>query len=191
MGKTWFQKLFSSTPPPEPESAPVELDRSNADVQFGLGLKYANPMGLAPDYAQAAGWYLKAAEQNHSLAQFNLGVMYARGQGVPRSESESAVWMGRAANQGDAGAQYILGMKHLRDAFEGLPVAVLESRIEGYKWLQLSSAQGYNGSASACESLSLSMSHEAVTEANRRVTGFLAERSRKGPSPGTSLSPDN
>ena len=174
MGKTWFQKLFSSAPGPELESAVVPADRGNAEVQFGLGLKCANPLGTPPDYLQAAEWYLKAAEQNHGLAQFNLGVMYARGQGVTQSDSQSAVWIGRAARQGDAGAQYMMGMNHVRDTFSGLPNDILESKIEGYKWLQLAAAQGYDKSNAACDSLTMSMSRDAVTEAMRRVTGFRA-----------------
>lgn len=117
MGKTWFQKWFGPSPGAELEPAPVEADRGNADVQFGLGLKYASGAGVTQDYIHAAEWYHKAADQNHSLAQFNLGVMYARGQGVPRNDAQSEVWIGKAARQGDAGAQYILGMKHVRGSY--------------------------------------------------------------------------
>ena len=64
-----------------------------------LGVKFARE-GAAQDYAQAAQWYLKAADQSHSLAQFNLGIMYAAGQGVPRDEAKS---MGVDAKGGGPG----------------------------------------------------------------------------------------
>ena len=57
-------------------------DYENAEVQFGMGLKFASGKGVVLNYVQAAEWYRKAAEQNHSLAQFNLGMMFAHGQGV-------------------------------------------------------------------------------------------------------------
>ena len=77
--------------------------------------------GTTQDYAQAARWYLKAADQSHSLAQFNLAIMYAAGQGVPRDESKSMGWMQKAADLGDAGAQYHIGLKHHRASLDGLP----------------------------------------------------------------------
>ena len=61
-------------------------------------MKFAGE-GATQDYAQAAQWYLKAADQSHSLAQFNLAVMYAAGQGVPRDEAKSRVWMQKAADR--------------------------------------------------------------------------------------------
>ena len=39
---------------------------------------------MPQDYAQAAAWYRKAADQGYAGAQYNLGVMYANGQGVPQ-----------------------------------------------------------------------------------------------------------
>jgi len=103
--------------------------------------------GATQDYAQAAHWYLKAAT-NHSLAQFNLAIMYAVGQGVARDEAASRGGC-KGGDRGDAGAQYQIGMKHHRDSLEGLPEAAPESRIQAYKWLQLSAAQGYRGSEAA------------------------------------------
>ncbi len=45
---------------------------------------YDKGLGVTQDYAQAAKWYRKAAEQGHAYAQFNLGYMYRFGQGVPQ-----------------------------------------------------------------------------------------------------------
>ena len=36
------------------------------------------------NYAEAAKWARKAAEQGYALAQADLGVMYWNGQGVPQ-----------------------------------------------------------------------------------------------------------
>ena len=43
--------------------------------------------GVAKNFAQAAKWYRKAAEQNYAPAQFNLGYCYANGQGVGKGQS--------------------------------------------------------------------------------------------------------
>src|SRR5580698_2303254 len=174
MEKSWLGKiLFSSSKPPL-AAAPTEVDYVDAEVQFGLGLKFATGAGGAQDYAQAADWYRKAAEQNHGLAQFNLGMMYAQGQGVVRDYAQSAVWFGRAANLGDAGGQYHMGRNCQRASMDGLPADAPEARIEAYKWYQLSAAQGYKDSKGAYAMLTFKMTREDVTEAKRRVTRFVA-----------------
>ena len=57
------------------------------------------------DYAKAAEWFSKAAEQENAQAQFELGVLYEKGQGVPQDCAKAAEWYGKAAAQGHAMAQ--------------------------------------------------------------------------------------
>jgi TPR repeat protein len=165
MEKSSSQKAFSSPPMSSP-------DYGNAEVQFGLGLKFATDAGAAQDYERAAEWYHKAAAQNHSLAQFNLGVMYARGQGVVRDAAQSALWYGKAAKLGDAGAQFHLGESCQRASFGQKPAEASESRIEAYKWYRLAAAQGYKDSEKAWVTLSLNMTRADVTAGNQRVAAF-------------------
>ncbi len=176
MGKAWFQNLFqpSSSPVSVAPSAPAET--GDAAVQFGLGLKFAASQGDGQDYAQAAMWYRKAAEQNHPLAQFNLGLMYAAGQGVARDEATAVAWFRKSAEQGDAGAQHHLGASCRRACFTGRREDVCESKVEAYKWFHLAADQGYKGSEAAYEILSLSMSREELTEGDRRVGAFVASK---------------
>ena len=145
-----------------------------AETQFGMGLKFASDTGAGQDYGQAAKYYRKAAEQNHSMAQFNLGVMYARGQGVAQDAVQSAMWFGRAAHGGDAGAQFHLGDRCQRASFEQAPAAASESRIEAYKWYRLAAAQGYKDSAKAWSYLTLNMTREDVAKGNQRVAAFAS-----------------
>lgn len=173
MDKPWFRLLSSHPEKGRLESTQAAADEEDANVQFSLGLKFANGEGAARDYAQAAHWYLKAADQNHALAQFNLGIMHASGQGVSQSDTEADAWFGKSARQGDAGAQHRLGMSHYRASVRGLPQDMHESRIEAYKWLFLAAAQGYRGSDDVRDMVVLKMSHEDVDEATRRAAGFL------------------
>ena len=92
MDKLFFRRLFSRPQKPAGETTETRAGHGDAEAQFSLGVKFARD-GAAQDYAQAAQWYLKAADQSHSLAQFNLGIMYGEGQGVPRDEAKSRVWM--------------------------------------------------------------------------------------------------
>jgi TPR repeat protein len=172
MEKSWLGKMISHPQKLKSAMVPFDVDYADADVQFSLGLKFASGAGATADYAQAADWYRKAAEQNHGLAQFNLGIMYAHGQGVARDDAQSVVWFGRAANLGDAGGQYHMGRIRQRTSLEELPAEATESRIEAYKWFQLAAAQGYQNSDIAYATLTFKMSWADVTEAIERVAKF-------------------
>jgi len=172
MDKSSLRKLFSSPQKPDLEMAPPRADTEDAEVQFHLGLRFASGEGAALDYAQAAEWYRKAAEQNHFLAQFNLGMMYAHGQGVARDAVQSRMWLGKAAQQGDAGAQFHLGDNCHRASFRQVPEDAAESRIEAYKWYRLAAAQGYQGSEMAHATLTFNMTREDVAAGNQRFAAF-------------------
>jgi TPR repeat protein len=173
MEKSWLGKMFQSSPKSRPAAARSDADTVDAEAQFNLGLQFATGLGVAQNYAQAADWYRKAAEQNHGLAQFNLGVMYASGQGVVRDDVQSVAWFGRAAKLGDAGGQFHMGKSCQRASMDGLPADAPEARIEAYKWFQLSAAQGYKDSEGAYATLTFKMTRADVSEANRRVARFV------------------
>jgi TPR repeat protein len=172
MDKPFFRRMFSRSQVPAADITETPASLDTADAQFSRGLSFACE-GAAQDYAQALLWYRKAADQSHSLAQFNLALMYAAGQGVPRDAAQSKVWMQRSADLGDAGAQYNVGMNLHRASLGGLPGTAAESRIQAYKWLRLSAAQGYRGSDAASAFVALSMTREDVTEGVRRVAAFV------------------
>jgi TPR repeat protein len=44
------------------------------------------------DYASAAIWWRKAAEQGDEYAQYRLGILYDNGQGVPQDYAEAYFW---------------------------------------------------------------------------------------------------
>jgi hypothetical protein len=176
MNSSFFRRLFNGAKAPVKESLEAQAERGDAEAQFSLGARFANGKGPALDYAQAAHWYRKAADQSHALAQFNLGVMYAEGQGVLSDKVQSTQWFDRAANLGDPGAQYRLGITHHRASLDRVPANASESRIEAYKWLQLSDDQGYRDSDMARGLVVLQMTHAEVANANRRVADFVAGR---------------
>jgi TPR repeat protein len=173
MNISFFRRWFNGAAIPTQENVETQAERGDADAQFSLGLRFANGSGPALDYPQAARWYLKAAEQSHALAQFNLGVMYAEGQGMAPDKAQSMLWFDRAANLGDPAAQYRLGITHHRASLDPAPANASESRIEAYKWLQLSDDQGYRDSDMARGLVTLQMTKEEVADGNRRVAGFV------------------
>jgi len=172
MDTPFFRRWFSRPQKPAGETTETRAGGGEAEAQFNLGVKFARE-GATQDYAQAAHWYRKAADQSHSLAQFNLAIMYGAGHGMPRDEVQSRAWMQKAADRGDAGAQYNVGMKLHRASLDGLTGAAAETRILAFKWLQLAAAQGYRGSEEACAFVALAMTREDVADGSRRVAAFV------------------
>jgi TPR repeat protein len=169
-----MQNRPDSENPAQPSDDGVAHSRADAvaghvEAQFGLAFSLAAGQ---QNYAEAADWYFKAADQDHRLAQFNLGQMFAQGQGVTRNDATAVMWFRRAANGGDAGAQFHLADRYGRSAMQGAKTSESESRIESYKWFKLAAAQGYGDALARSDSATLRMTHEEVTEGNRRVTLF-------------------
>ncbi|BBE90115.1 hypothetical protein CHBNII5_14130 [Haemophilus influenzae] len=79
-------------------------EQGDANVQFNLGVMYAEGQGVKQDDFEAVKWYRKAAEQGDADAQLNLGAMYAIGRGVKQDGVEAVKWFRKAAEQGNAKA---------------------------------------------------------------------------------------
>lgn len=161
----------------------AKANRGDAEAQFSLGLHFGNVSGDALDYVEAARWYGLAAAQSHVLAQFNLGVMFARGQGMPQDDVQAANWMRKAAEGGDAGGQHDLGLRCHRASLDPLRPNAVESRIEAYKWLHLAAEQGYRGSLTTCQRVTLTMTRTEVDEGNQRAAAFTARIPSESDSP--------
>jgi TPR repeat protein len=61
------------------------------------------------DYAAAAHWYRRAADQGNSEAQNNVGWLYENGRGVAQDYGEAMRWFRLAAEQANAPAQANIG----------------------------------------------------------------------------------
>src|SRR5258706_6151717 len=61
-------------------------EAGDAEAQNDVGEIYERGMGDVPNYAAAAIWYQKAADQKYSRALFNLGTLYEAGLGVDQDQ---------------------------------------------------------------------------------------------------------
>lgn len=108
-------------------------EAGDRDAQFRLGLMYDEGFEVPQDFAEAAGWYRKAAEQGHAQAQCSLGdTYYAR-----EDYAEATPWYRKAAEQGHAQAQYSLGAAYR------LGDGVAQSDAEAAKWFRKAAEQGH------------------------------------------------
>lgn len=96
-----------------------------SDFEQGLKYFYEN------DYANAAAFFLKGAEQGDAEAQFSLGNMYTEGVGVSQSDSQAMAWFLKAAAQGFVPAQVNLGVIYAQGQ------GVKQNLVEAHKWFNI------------------------------------------------------
>lgn len=80
-----------------PAGRPPLRERAAAgdpEAQFSLGKNYeGGRSGLKKDYAEAANWYRKSADQGNVYAQASLGILYHSGKGLPHDDVLSEMWL--------------------------------------------------------------------------------------------------
>jgi TPR repeat protein len=75
---------------------------------------YQYGRGVAQNYALAAYWYRRGAEQGNPMAQHLLGLLFDKGLGVPTNHVAAHVWLSLAASR-TKGAEHEDNVR-LRDA---------------------------------------------------------------------------
>ncbi len=110
------------------------MAHANVEVQYNLGVMYERGQGATRDYAEAVGWWRKAAAQGHAKAQFNLGIMYGNGRGVPQDYAKAVGWWRKAAEQGNAKAQNNLGLMYGKG--QGVP----QDYAQAHMWYNLAAS---------------------------------------------------
>lgn len=125
----------SSTDTPEIAALSVKANAGDADAQHKLGYAYDKGEGVPQDYAQAAAWYRKAAEQGHAGAQFFLGVAYYLEQGVPQDYVESHKWTNLAASRASAENQKEFAEGRDLVAAEMTPAQLAEAEKLAREWM--------------------------------------------------------
>lgn len=192
---------------PLPKFAETKAKAEAGDMQAAnlLGEIYAEGKQVKMDYAEAAKWYRKAAEQGIAKAQYNLAVLCEIGQGVPLDETEAAQWYLKAAEQGYADAQYNLaGMYGLGRGVQRDPKTALDwyqkaaeqgdalarynlaeryergkdvavDLVEALKWHSLAAEVGLSDAAKARDNIAGDLSSDQLADARKRIEAFKAK----------------
>jgi hypothetical protein len=92
--------------------------------------------GVPQDYAEALGWFRKAADQGDAEAQYDVGSRYYYGQGVAQDYAEALRWYRKAADQGEARAQCGLGSMYYYGQ------GTQQDRAEAAKWYRQAADRG-------------------------------------------------
>jgi TPR repeat protein len=137
---------------------------------FMLGVMYEHGLGVTPDEARAAAWYLKAAQRGSASAQYNIAVFHQLGRSVERSDAEALKWHRAAAAQGHRKAQNNLGALYFAGA------GVTRDLVEAWKWLTLASKGLKGDDLDAAlrnrDKLKAEMSAAQIQDAEGRVSAW-------------------
>jgi TPR repeat protein len=91
--------LAYSQPPPGRPPLRERAAAGDAEAQFTLGKNYeGGRSGLKKDYAEAASWYRKSADQGNVYAQASLGILYHSGKGLPHDDVQAEMWFAISAD---------------------------------------------------------------------------------------------
>ncbi len=130
-------------------------------------------VAIPPDYAAAASWYRKAAEQGDAFAQDRLGYQYANGLGVTQDYAAAAIWYRKAADQGQADARASLGFQYANGL--GVP----QDYVTAHMWFSLASASGNRDAARGRDKIAALMTPEQIAQAQQLAREWSAA-SRSG-----------
>jgi len=103
-------------------------------AQLFLGGIYIVGKDVPQDYAMAAHWLRKAAEQGDVTSQYWIGYAYSKGQGVPQDYAMAASWFRKAAEQGDNTSKFMIGL------YYALGQGVPQDYVQAHKWINLAAA---------------------------------------------------
>jgi len=144
-------------------------------AQTYVGEIYEKGLGLpGPDYAVAASWYRKAADQDHGPAQTSLGSLYERGLGVPKDKVAALEWYRRATGLTEDRLIFESALKAEREAFQreialrNRVASSLRQQLHQAKQQQTSASTGASPRAQELQRVKESQLRETQREAELR-----------------------
>ncbi len=84
----------------------------DAAALFEIGSRYVEGRGVPADFAKAAVWFQRAADQGLVPARYRLAGLYEKGTGVPRDVAKAKGLYLLAAAAGNAGAMHNLAVMY-------------------------------------------------------------------------------
>ncbi|MBS0252163.1 MAG: SEL1-like repeat protein [Proteobacteria bacterium] len=110
LGSTTSSRLDMPQAMIGPLSLRLAAANGDSSAQFEVGARFAAGEGVPQNFAEAAKWYQRSADQGFALAQYRLGTLYERGLGLKVDRKQARTWYLRAAEQGNIKAMHNLAV---------------------------------------------------------------------------------
>ncbi len=98
----------SAVNPSDIEKINAIAEAGDSSAQYRLGLAHYYGKGVKQDFAVAAGWFNKAAEQKEPDAAYMVSVMLKNGEGFEQNEELAKEWLDYSAKLGSDRAKEII-----------------------------------------------------------------------------------
>ena len=144
-------------------------EEGSAEAQYYVARIYANGMGGVPlDYAKAADWYQRAANQKYGPAIQELGYLYEEGLGVPQDRLRGLNLQRQASGLGDE-LDYAWKVTAAKEDYEAR-TAAMSAQLEAAN-VELESLRNELSNTRD----RLSQSRRTLAQAEARVLGLRAQ----------------
>ena len=178
-----FQSLIARTPGGKPLRFLIK--RGNREFELIVTLEnrnwvgyyrqaencYLGKAGFKKDYAKAAEYYRKAANEGHDVSMYRLGRMYEQGKGLKKDFRKAFYWYQKAADKGHVSAMFHLGVFY--DNGQGIP----KDEQKATSWYQKAADKGH---VSAMYNLGLSYDNgEGVPKDNQKALYWYQKAANK------------
>jgi localization factor PodJL len=195
--------------PPKLGSAHLRIAAINGEpaAAYEIAVRLAEGRrGIAPDLAEAARWFERAASHGLAPAQFRLGSLYEKGQGVRRDLDKAMKLYLAAAEHGNTKAMHNLAVLYAEGA-SGKPdyrvaaqwfrkganqglidsqfnlgilyargIGVPQNLAESYKWFTLAARDGDADAAKKRDDLAARLDPQSLMAARLAVQTWTPER---------------
>lgn len=143
-------------------------DAGDPKAKSYLAEMYGYGKGVAQDLNKALKLFESAGLDGVGSAQVALGNAYYYGRDVVLQDFyEAAKWYKKAARNGIAWAQYMTGTLY------GEGKGVEKDDVKSYVWLNIASANGYEGAAMLRDLVAISMHSDDIETAQRQAKRCL------------------
>ena len=97
-----------------------KAEEGDWSAQYRLATIYHAGKETAMNQEKASYWYLKAAQQDVTMAQTKIGARLIEGEGIKKDVEAGIQWLEKAANKNDGLAQLVLASTYLGEFKSGL-----------------------------------------------------------------------
>jgi uncharacterized protein len=104
-------------------------EQNHATAQCDLGIACEARDGVAPDPAQAAKWYKRAAYNGDYDAQVRFATLHAEGKGVEHDAEQAYIWFTVAARRQALSAEASENLRQAKSEISQAEFALLEANI--------------------------------------------------------------
>jgi len=199
--------LHLSLPPATsgPLSLRMAAAKGDAAAQVEIATRLAEGKGVRQDFAEAAKWYKRAADQDSAVAQYRLATLYERGMGVKSDRAKARALYEKAAGHGNLKAMHNLAVitasttagnpdyataahlferaaRHgLRDSQYNLGVlyesglGVAKDHAAAYKWYALAARSGDSIAARRRDSLIARLPSQTIQAVDTQIAAWQPE----------------